>query len=173
MPAVIPLGDEVYREEINLPLMRWLMSFFMVFGLVFMLLVFTDEAVSGPPKLVSVILSVVFLGVGWLVSNFLKFTVTVTPSTVNLSSGRFRTSIDITDIQESRHSNSRFLLLGGWGLRIAPFRDGWVKAYIFGRSKLDLVMKRGAFRHIIFSTENPRRLAEIIREMQVYGPRYV
>jgi hypothetical protein len=138
-----------------------------------MLLVFSDDAVTEPPKLVSVILSVVFLGGAWLVSNFLKFTVTVTPEAVNLSSGRFRTSIDIADIHECRYNRSRFILFGGWGLRIARLRDGWVKAYIFGRSKLDLAMKHGAYRHIVFSTENPQRLAEIIREIQVNGPGYV
>ncbi|MGI2336613.1 MAG: hypothetical protein ACRKGH_08260 [Dehalogenimonas sp.] len=173
MPAVIPQGDELYREEMNLPLIRWLMTFMLVIGLAFSLLLFGGVESNEPPKLVSVTLSVVFLTVAWLVSNFLKFVIIVTPEFVNLQSGRFRTSIVIADIQECRVNSRSSLVYGGWGLRITRFRDGWVKAYSFGRKRIDLVMKRGGFRHIVFSTENPEQLREIIHERQADAPRYV
>lgn len=173
MPVVIPLGDELYREEMNLPLMRWLMTFMLVIGLAFSLLLFGGSESNEPPKLVAVILSTVFLAVAWLVSNFLKFTVIVTPEYINLQSGRFRTSIRIADIQECRVNTQPALVFGGWGLRITRFRDGWVKAYSFGRKRIDLIMKHGGFRHIVFSTENPEQLREIIQERQADVTGYV
>jgi hypothetical protein len=173
MPAVIPLGDELYREEINLPLMRWLMTFMLVIGLAFSLVLFGGSESNEPPKVVSVILSAVFLSVAWLMSNFLKFTVIVTPELINLQSGRFHTAIRIADVQDCLINNRPPLVFGGWGLRVTRFRDGWVKAYSFGRKGIDLVMKNGPYRHIIFSTENPEQLREIIEGRQSNVPGYV
>ena len=179
MPVATPRGDELYREEISITPMKFLVGFEVLTGVFFLgmaLIQVFDQAVvaNAPPAFFWLLMAAVFLGTGWLIANFVTYRLTVEPTALNLAFGRFKTAIRYEDIQSFERDLKSGLAYGGWGYRLAFTKDGWVKAYtIVGKHKIDLKLKTGRYRHIIFSTDNPDTVMEILRERLKNAPGHV
>ncbi len=170
MPVVPLQGNELYREEIQITLMKFLVGFEVLIGIFFLVIaffpLFSGTVLSNaPPMFFRLLMALVFLGSGWLIANFITYRITIEPDAINLSFGRFKTVIGYGDIERYERDAKSGLAYGGWGYRIAVTKDGWAKAYTLGgKHKIDLKLKTGRYRHIIFSTNQPDTVMEIIRE---------
>ena len=170
MPVMPPQGNELYREEIQITPMKFLVGFEVLSGLFFLgmalIQLFSGPIVSNaPPTFFWLLMAAVFLGTGWLIASFINYRLTIEPDAINLSFGRFKTVIGYGDIESYERDTKSGLAYGGWGYRMSLTKDGWVKAYILaGKHKIDLKLKTGRYRHIIFSTDQPDTVMEILRE---------
>jgi len=179
MPATPPQGEEIYREEIPVTPMKFLVGFEVLIGIFFLVIafipLFSGALVSNAPSVFfRLLLSVVFLGSGWFIANFVTYHVTIEPELLNLVFGRFKTAVRYEDIESFERDHKSGLAYGGWGYRITLTKDGWAKAYtLVGKHKIDLKLKTGRYRHIIFSTDNPETVMEILRERLKNAPGHV
>lgn len=179
MPFAPPLGEELYREEIPVTPMKFLVGFEVLFGVFFVGMALV-QATSGPvvsnapPKFFWLLMAAVFFATAWLISSFMNYRLTIEPTTLTLSFGRFKTAIRYEDIEAFEQDARSGLVYGGWGMRTSWTRGGWVKAYtILGKSRIDLKLKSGRVRHIIFSTAEPDTVMEILRERLKNATGYV
>ena len=170
MPVNPPRGDEIYREEIPITPMKFLVGFEVLIGVFFVVIafiqLFSGAVVSNAPStFFRLLMAVVFLGSGWLIAGFTTYRLTIEPATLNLAFGRFKTAVRYEDIESFERDMKSGLAYGGWGFKLALTRDGWGKAYtLIGKSKIDLKLKTGRYRHIIFSTGQPDTVMEILHE---------
>jgi hypothetical protein len=179
MPVTPPLGEELYREEIQITPMKFLVGFELLLGIFFLGMALV-QLVSGPvvsnapPTFFWLLMAAVFLGTSWLIASFITYRLTIEPAAINLAFGRFKTVVRYEDIEGFERDTRSGLAYGGWGYRIALTKDGWAKAYtLIGKNKIDLKLKSGRYRHIIFSTDHPDTVMEILGERLKNAPGYV
>jgi hypothetical protein len=179
VPAVPPRGEELYREEISITPMKFLAAFEVLLGILFLgmalVQVFSGPVVSDPPPaFVWFLMAAVFLGTAWFITSFITYSLTVETGAVNLSFGRFKTTVRYEDIESSEQDKRSGLAYGGWGYRVNLTKDGWVKAYtLVGKHRIDLKLKTGRYRHIVFSTDQPETVMEILRGRLKNAPGHV
>jgi hypothetical protein len=179
MPVVPPRGEELYREEIPVTPMKILVGFEISLGVFFMIMalvqIISSPIVSNaPPTFFWGLMAAVFFSTTWLISSFVSYRLTIEPTSLNLSFGRFKTDVLYENIETFEQDTRSGLVYGGWGMRTSWTRDGWVKAYtILGKSRIGLRLKSGRVRHIIFSTENPDTVMEILRGRLKNAPGHV
>ena len=179
MPVVPPRGEEIYREEISVTPVKTLVVFETVFGIFFLLSafvpLFSGALVSDAPSVFfRLLLAVVFFSTGWFVYNFNTYRITVGPEGLILAFGRLRTVVLFEDMDSYSQDTNSSLLYGGWGYRITMTKDGWGKSYtLFRKNRIDLKLKTGRYRHIIFSTDNPDAVTQILRERLKNAPGHV
>jgi hypothetical protein len=119
-------------------------------------------------------MAAVFLGSGWLIANFITYSLTIEPIAIDLVFGRFKTAVRHEDIESFERDLKSGLAYGGWGYRVTLTKDGWAKAYtLVGKHKIDLELKTGRYRHIIFSTDQPDTVMEILHERLKNAPGHV
>jgi hypothetical protein len=170
MSIAQPQGEELYREEIPVTPIKILVVFEVLIGFIFLGLGFIQIfssllASDGLPAFFWFFMAAVFFASGWVVSNFSAYHITMVPDALILAFGRLSTVISFENINAYSPETGSSLLYGGWGFRIALTKDGWVKAYtLFRKPKIDLTLKTGRYRHIIFSTDQPDNVMEILRE---------
>ncbi len=104
MPIVPPRGDELYREEMPVTLIKFLLGFEVLIGVCFLvvaLLQTIDEnfILNAPPTFFWLLMAAVFLGSGWLIANFITYRLTIEPESLNLAFGRFKTAVRHEDIE--------------------------------------------------------------------------
>lgn len=179
MPVVPPRGEELYREEISITPMKFLAAFELFLGIFFLGMALV-QAISGPvvsnapPTFLWLFMAAVFLGTGWFVASFMTYRMTIEPAALNLAFGRFKTIVRYEDIEGFERDLKSGLAYGGWGYRVSYTRDGWVKAYtLVGKPRIDLKLKTGRYRHIVFSTDNADEVMEILRERLKNAPGHV
>ncbi len=179
MPVAPPRGEELYREEIPVTPMKFLTGFEILFGIFFLGMAIIQMA-SGPvvsnppPTFFWLVMAAVFFAAGWLIASFINYRLTIEPSVLNLSFGRFKTAFRYEDVESFERDTRSGLAYGGWGMHMSWTKDGWVKAYTtLGNSRISLKLKTGRVRHIIFSTNQPDTVMEILRERLKNAPGHV
>lgn len=97
--------------------------------------------------------------------NFSNLIIKFTSQSVSVSYGIFRHNIPWEDIENCCLDETWTIGYGGWGVRIGRVKGKWRLVYnIVGGHRVVLSLKKGKFREFVFSTNNPQRIMEIVKQ---------
>ena len=106
------------------------------------------------------IVILIFIGV-----NFSVFTIRVTPDNLLLYFGIFKKRIDWRVIEKCEIVNIPWTKFGGIGIRISRIEGNMTLAYIVEKApKVALYLKGQKYKMLVFSTNRPEELLNIIRQ---------
>ncbi|MEO0070704.1 MAG: hypothetical protein ABIK39_01265 [candidate division WOR-3 bacterium] len=157
-------SDKVYDEKI---VSRWtlVLAGFFTFSFLFAFLYQNlGGAICGRPAPNWFLLLLFFLFLA-LTINFSTLGIVITPAEVVVSYGIFKKRIPLHNIQEWQIDDASMFAYGGWGIRIARVGGNWRLVYnVIDSPRLVLSLSRGGFKEFVFSTKNPEKVMEIIRQ---------
>ena len=167
LPTQCPFATEmIYREEIEVPLGKWLTWFFALFALGFAwALVY--QLLIGPigenpaPTWFWGLMMAIQLGVLVLLRNFRRLEVEMTKRHITVGFGAIRRTIPWDRVAEARRDERSLLSYGGagWRLSWSRRRGGWIMAFVDPRSpRVVLELRGGRLRELVFSTRHPEEV---------------
>ena len=173
LPTQCPFATEmIYREEIEVPLAKWLTWFFALFALGFAwALVY--QLLIGPigenpaPTWFWGLMMAIQLGVLVLLRNFRRLEVEMTKRHITVGFGAIRRTIPWDRVAEARRDERSLLSYGGagWRLSWSRRRGGWIMAFVDPRSpRVVLELRGGRLRELVFSTRRPEEVRRLIEE---------
>ena len=120
------------------------------------------------PNWFYLIMFLLSLTVTILFINFKKLSIAVTSSAITLRYGMFKSVVAWENVGKCTNVSDQSKSSGGIGLDFTR-RDGtWVRAYnLMKNPQIELALKTGKSKILIFSTENPDRIIEIADQMSI------
>ena len=173
LPTQCPFATEmIYREEIEVPLAKWLTWFFALFALGFAWALIY-QLLIGPigenpaPTWFWGLMMAIQLGVLVLLRNFRRLEVEMTKRHITVGFGAIRRTIPWDRVAEARRDERSLLSYGGagWRLSWSRRRGGWIMAFVDPRSpRVVLELRGGRLRELVFSTRRPEEVRRLIGE---------
>ncbi len=162
----------VYREEIEVPLAKWLMWLFafLTLGFAWILVyrLFVGPVGQRPaPTWFWGLMVLSQLGPLILLRNFMRLTIEITGTHITVGFGAIRRSIPWNRIVGVRRDKRSLLSYGGVGWRLGWSRrvGGWIMAFVdFRHPRVILELRGGRTRELVFSTRNPEEVCRLIAE---------
>ena len=166
MDTIMKQPDELHREEIG-SFWGWLgVGLFFVTAVVMFALFYVQRA-CGPlgdnpmPDWLYPVIAVFFLAIGFIVANFIRLTISLTPQGITASYGCFRHFEPWDNIAEVERDDSFY---GGWGIRAGYKNGGRVLIYnVMGAPVLSLKLTSGRRKYFGFSTKHPDEVSLLIK----------
>jgi hypothetical protein len=161
--------NEIYKEMIPFPLVRWVIGVLAAFVFLFLSLLFY-QLLIGPigtrpaPNWVYLLMALWLSGVIALLVNFLRLTTKITPQGIRVSFGIFKRVITWENVKGCYIDEASAVRYGGWGVRIGRVKGRWRLVYnVIRCPRIVVELKEGRFKEFVFSTKNPEEIMEIIR----------
>jgi len=163
-------AGEIHQEKVSFPVAWAVFGLFMAIGIVFAVL-WAYQLTSGPvgsdpvPTWFYLVMWLIFDAVGLLMLNFTKLTVSVFPYVIRIGFGVIRYDVPWSNIVGCCPDTASGLSYGGWGIRVARIDGKWRLGYtVIGASRVVLQLRKGRFSEIAFSTNDPDRICDIVKE---------
>jgi hypothetical protein len=101
-----------------------------------------------------------------ITATFFRLTITITPSSVSIGYGILTYTVLWENIKGCYHVNETLAsIYGGSGIYPIEVRGKSRLVYgVYGRPQVVLSLKKGRFKEIAFSTENPEEILMIVKE---------
>jgi hypothetical protein len=164
-------AGEIYEETVSFPVAWAVFGLFMVISVVFVAL-WAYQLTSGPvgsdpaPTWFYLVMWLVFDLVGILMLNFTKLRVSIFPSVMRIGFGVIRYSVRRSNVAGCYRDRASGMSYGGWGIRIARIDGKWRLGYtVIGASRVVLQLTEGRFSEFAFSTNEPDRICEIVKQV--------
>lgn len=139
-----------------------------VMFLVFYIVQTTVGWITEAPNWYWLMMFLIFTIIGAFVSNFRTLTITITSSDITVRYGMLKSVISWDNVEKCSYDKDSSLGYSGFGLRIARGHGTWIRAYnLMNRPRIALDLKTGWSRRIVFSTENPEKIMETAKELDV------
>ncbi len=120
-------------------------------------------AVSLSPTLFYLVIFLLFFGITVI---FVRLTITITSSCVTVSYGILKYTVPWENIEGCYHVDKSFAsVYGGSGIYPIEVKGKSRLVYgVYGRPQVVLSLKKGRYKEIAFSTENPEAVIKIVKE---------
>ncbi len=157
-------ADNIYEEKIFSKWITIILAAFTVgflFVLVYQILV-EPIGTRPAPNWFNLLMSLLFLG---LTINFSRLSIKMTPQSIVVGYGIFKHTIPWKDVEDSYLDEASTIRYGGWGIRIGRFKGKWRLVYnVIGGPRVVLLLKKGRFRELVFSTKKPEEVIKVGRQ---------
>lgn len=162
----------VYREEIEVPLAKWLTWPFALFALGFAWALVYQLSI-GPigenpaPTWFWGLMTAVQLGALLSLRSFKRLVIEMTEEHITVGFGFFRRTIPWGRVKTVRRDERSLLSYGGVGWRLGWSRrkGGWITAFVDPRNpRVVLQLRGGRLRELVFSTRHPEEVCRLIAE---------
>ncbi len=108
---------------------------------------------------------IMFLLCLFLTINFSNLIIRMTSRFISVSYGIFKYNILWGNIADCYLDEASTIRYGGWGIRIGRVKGRWRLVYnVMGGSRVVLSLKKGKFREFVFSTGDPQRVMEMVKQ---------
>ena len=156
--------ENIYEEKIFSKGITILLAVVTI-GLLFVLLY---QIIVGPigtrpaPNWFFLTMFLLFLGV---TVNFSNLSIKMTPRYISVGYGIFKHNIPWENIEDCYLDEASTIRYGGWGIRIGRVKGKWRLVYnVIGGPRVVLSLNKGKFREFVFSTNNPQKVIEIVKQ---------
>lgn len=156
--------DNIYEEKI---FSKWITGILaavtvsFLFVLVYQILVEPIGA-RPAPNWFFLLMFLLFIGI---TINFSTLSIRMTPHSVDVCYGIFKHTIPWRDIENCYLDEASTIRYGGWGIRIGRVKGKWRLVYnVIGGPRVVLSLKKGRFKEFVFSTNNPKKVIEIVKQ---------
>jgi hypothetical protein len=163
--------NAIYEESSSPRVMKQIIGIMGVITLMFLaafIYLSLKETIGNIPNWFYLIMFLLSLTVTILYINFKRLNIEVTSSAITLRYGMFKSVVAWENIEKCTNLSDQTKSSGGIGLYFTR-RDGtWVRSYnLMNNPRIELDLKTGKSRKLIFSTENPDRIIEIADQMSI------
>ena len=162
---------EIYEETITFPFMKLVLGVFIACALLFLVLliyqVLIEPVGNNPaPDWVYLLMFLWFAGFTALIRSFNKLAIMITTQSIAVGFGVFKRAIPWGNVNGCYLDDASAIgSYGGWGIRIGKVKDKWRLVYnVIGSPTVVLELNKGRFREFVFSTKNPERVLEVMRQ---------
>ncbi|MFH1821045.1 MAG: hypothetical protein ABH852_01175 [Methanobacteriota archaeon] len=156
--------DDIYEEKI---LSKWNAGLLGT-ATALLFLAFAYQTLFGPigtrpaPDWFFLIMSLFFLG---LAINFSRLEIRITPESIVVGYGIIKRATPREDIEDCYLDKTSAVSYLGWGIRLTRLGGKWRLVYnIIGSPRLVLLLKKGRFKELAFSTKNPEKVMALIKQ---------
>ncbi|MDO9536480.1 MAG: hypothetical protein Q7J85_14410 [Bacillota bacterium] len=96
--------------------------------------------------------------------NFSRLSITINPRGVLVGYGIIKHIIPWESIEGCYLDKTSAVMYGGWGIRLGRVKGKWRVVYnIIEGDRVVLMLNRGWYREFVFSTRNPQKVIDIIK----------
>ncbi len=97
--------------------------------------------------------------------NFRKLVIKISGEGIKVGFGVFKKSVPWKNIEDCYIDETSAIRYGGWGVRFSRVKGNWRRVYnVFGGPRVVIRLKTGFFRELAFSTRNPEKVVEKVKE---------
>ena len=108
---------------------------------------------------------IMFLLCLFLTINFSNLIIRMTSRSISVSYGIFKYNLYWENIADCYLDEASTIRYGGWGIRIGMVKGRWRLVYnVMGGPRVVLSLKKGKFREFVFSTSDPLRVIEMVKQ---------
>lgn len=148
--------DEIYNEVIPFLAGKVVVVMMAIISVVFLALSISN--------LYFLVMSLIFIGVTVLVSNFRTLTISIDKSSITASYGRISYRIAMDNIESAFVDTNPGIVYGGWGIRMARIKGRSALIYnVIAKPRVVLALRAGRFAQFAFSTRHPDEVISLIQ----------
>ncbi len=137
----------------------WLITLLLLLAVVYQ--IFVGPIGNNPASTGSLVMMVALFSV--VFANFSRLKVTLTPENITVGYGLITRHIRWENIESCHLDQTSTLKYGGFGIRIAKINGVWRTVYnIVASPRVVVKLKSGTFRELVFSTENPEQVMQLV-----------
>ena len=162
--------DEIYSENIPFKFMKYMALGEGLIGVAFVALFFlhlngTLGIEDELPYFFFPLMAAIMLGVAVLLYSLTRLKLGITTEVIRASFGFIKFEVSISNIAKVSTDEGSSLKYGGWGVRLAMGRSGWMLAYTsIGFRRVVLELKEHKYKYFIFSTAHPEEVVDVINQ---------
>lgn len=167
--------DEIYSETIPFKFVKYIVLAEAGLGIVFLILYamqlggslgIEDEL----PSFFFLIMAVFMFAVAVFLYSLIKLKLSISAETLRASFGFIKFEVPLSKVEKVSTDEGSSIKYGGWGVRLAKARDGWMLAYTsIGFRRVILELKEHKYKYFIFSTAYPDEVINIINQQLKRG----
>lgn len=167
--------DEIYSETIPFKFVKYIVFFEGILGIAFLIMyviqitdniVFDDEL----PSYFFLIMALFMFAIAAFLYSLIRLRLGITTEIVRASFGFVKFEVPLSNVEKVSTDEGSGIKYGGWGIRLAKAKDGWVLAYTsVGFKRVVLELKEHKYKNFVFSTAHPDEVVNTIKQQLKKG----